>query len=1055
MLPLNPYPGLMPFDIEHQRFFFGRDDQIREVVERLAANHFVAIIGGSGCGKSSLIRAGVLPELLAGGIGNAASNWASVVFRPEESPISNFAAEFRSLLQEEGAGVPDEAQIANTLRQRGGLSDLVRLFGSFGVVDSTANVPRDNINLLIVIDQFEEIFRPRNRGSDQVEALVNLLLDLAEHPHPRVFVILTMRSEDLHSCASFLGLPEALNRSSYLVPRLRDIQLKDVILKPAQRFAAVKRKPRPDFPDSVWTRIIESTLPLKDDPDHLPLLQHLLFQIWEEALALEKRDRGDVPTGISEAALNFAVGNPKESPHGEPTGNPPPLSSACLNNKAESIYLALDADQQLIAQTALTMMGTFDANGILKRNFASLTEIRAATGAAREHVAEVLDRFSAPHPYIRRGTDDYFDVAHEAFIRKWNTFLGWVTHDSERQHAFVEVFAAYESWRAACRNLNRNMFGALRALPTGADLNKWHARSVDRLSLSDFRRWASPLAIQRDELASAVAPNNADGGQQAREFSKIQSFLSLGKFKRNALNGAVFALVIVGAGVLYTLFIDRLERKLSDRQIMLPLIDKAIAESANPREDIDPLPVEHRVEHLRHLQESSYFAQAMWSEPSAWLSREKKDAFLVARSLSQKAAYENLFVALTGHIWITHGSAFADPEIPSTKCPSQKTSPSAELKLYTSTDDSRKLIIDSDNAVYGVYSANAGPCADARIYQQFPKSFVIRMDKGLHAMVVYVPGGDGAQASALPQSADRKSEWLVYLLDRPDQHTSGAPLIGLQNAPILEWTSNPELDPSTPFQVRYTLADNEETISISDGNKVRSFRRVVTTFNTVPTEQAVWETASPLNDASASYYNKDHNWKVFSRIQSDQPTCGLPLAQDGGPVQDAGEYCFKIERNPTLARNQMDPRGSPEYQLEFIVRGSEALPDTVRDVLIMPPMPFAAIPKMIAFDYRASSLGQFRALMADGTEYQGIWNTGPLEKLSRTFIGNSGQATCDEANEAGTPRDDLHVDPAFQLFSAIADSKFPGWRNAKSGLSERCDSVARLDAATLPPPAQR
>src|SRR5215469_13454857 len=84
----NPYPGLRPFQPEDWRFFFGRERQTNELLDRLGQNHFLAVVGVSGSGKSSLIRAGLLPRLRRGFISETGSRWKTVILRPGDAPMN-------------------------------------------------------------------------------------------------------------------------------------------------------------------------------------------------------------------------------------------------------------------------------------------------------------------------------------------------------------------------------------------------------------------------------------------------------------------------------------------------------------------------------------------------------------------------------------------------------------------------------------------------------------------------------------------------------------------------------------------------------------------------------------------------------------------------------------------------------------------------------------------------------------------------------------------------------------------------------------------------------
>ena len=132
----NPYPGLRPFETQESPLFFGRDQQIAELVTRLQRSRFVAVIGVSGSGKSSLVRAGLIPALERTHVGGAGARWRIVVTRPAGAPFQSLATD----LQREGLNP----------------SDLRR--SSQGLVQVARQLAADE-TLLVVVDQFEELFR--------------------------------------------------------------------------------------------------------------------------------------------------------------------------------------------------------------------------------------------------------------------------------------------------------------------------------------------------------------------------------------------------------------------------------------------------------------------------------------------------------------------------------------------------------------------------------------------------------------------------------------------------------------------------------------------------------------------------------------------------------------------------------------------------------------------------------------------------------------------------------------------------------------------------------
>ena len=202
----NPYPGLRPFRQDESHLFFGRDGQTDEILARLGHEHFVAIVGVSGCGKSSLINAGVFPGLHGGLLPTGQREWRIARLQPRNQPIRNLAA----ALLAAGACAADESSDPRSLVEgvlhasAQGLGDLVRGRLSAEGARSCA--------LLIVVDQFEEIFRfSRASATGEAAQFVQLLLEAIPKtggsenqgtPLP-LYVALAMRSDFLGDCALF------------------------------------------------------------------------------------------------------------------------------------------------------------------------------------------------------------------------------------------------------------------------------------------------------------------------------------------------------------------------------------------------------------------------------------------------------------------------------------------------------------------------------------------------------------------------------------------------------------------------------------------------------------------------------------------------------------------------------------------------------------------------------------------------------------------------------------------------------------------------------------
>ena len=221
----NPFPGLRPFTQEEDYLFFGREEQTLELLQRLSGNRFVAVVGTSGSGKSSLVRCGLLSELLGGRMLEAGASWEIAVTHPGGNPL----AVLTDALLEADLYDREEEHARENL-----LATLSR--SHFGLVEA---VKQANLgewtNFLLVVDQFEELFRFHEAGQTQQEAaneFVSLLLEAAAQKEVPIYVVLTMRSDFIGECGQFEGLAEMVNRGEFLIPRLTREQYKRVIEGP-------------------------------------------------------------------------------------------------------------------------------------------------------------------------------------------------------------------------------------------------------------------------------------------------------------------------------------------------------------------------------------------------------------------------------------------------------------------------------------------------------------------------------------------------------------------------------------------------------------------------------------------------------------------------------------------------------------------------------------------------------------------------------------------------------------------------------------------------------
>ena len=405
----NPFPGLRPFREEEEYLFFGRERQVDMMVDKLAAKRFLAVIGSSGSGKSSLVNCGLRPALRRGVMVSAGSAWRLAQFRPGGDPMKAMAL---ALAQPgvlfSGLEVGDET-----------LEDLVEAslgMGNLGLVDLFDQAQlAGQANLLLIVDQFEELFRYRplgtsdrdpSRTDERAVAFVNLLLEAVKSEYP-IYVVLTMRSDFLGDCARFSGLPEAVNEGQYLVPRLTREERRAAITGPIAVGGG-------EISPVLLTRLIND---VGDNPDQLSILQHALNRTWAQ---WQRERQGSEPISLS---------------HYEAIGT----MAHALDQHAERAFAELTTERQRriceVVFQALTDKGS-DARGIRRpTEFATLCAI---ANASPDEVTAVLEVFRKPSrsflmppapEALEPGT--IIDISHESLMRVWKRLKDWVEREAE------------------------------------------------------------------------------------------------------------------------------------------------------------------------------------------------------------------------------------------------------------------------------------------------------------------------------------------------------------------------------------------------------------------------------------------------------------------------------------------------------------------------------------------------------------------------------------------------------------------------------------------------
>lgn len=414
-LPNKPFVGLRPFEMDDSSIFFGRQEQAVELMQRLHQHRFVGIVGSSGCGKSSLIRAGLIPKLRAGFLVGDRFAWCVTTMRPGDAPLHNLAIE----LLKTAADKPDY-QLGE--EEVGDFVEKMRINCAQAVVERlVSSVIAKDANLLVLIDQFEEIFPFRNQEDapdqrDEADDFTALMLALAEQRELPIYVVMTMRSEFLGSCDQFFGLPEALNLSQYLVPRLTRQQRRQAIEGPVRAFG-----------QALTPRLLDRVLnDVGDQADQLPVMQHAMMRTWE----------------------NWKVdgAGPLDLPHYKAVGTIKDALSLDANRALEE----LSADEVKVAERMFQALVDVQEGTRRPKHLNALAQI---TGASPATLSSIMQRFRDEQRSFLVVTpgkvpgDPRIDISHESLIRQWDKLKNWIEDEAVSRKQYLDLVQAAEERR--------------------------------------------------------------------------------------------------------------------------------------------------------------------------------------------------------------------------------------------------------------------------------------------------------------------------------------------------------------------------------------------------------------------------------------------------------------------------------------------------------------------------------------------------------------------------------------------------------------------------------
>jgi WD40 repeat protein/energy-coupling factor transporter ATP-binding protein EcfA2 len=454
---LCPYPGLASFGVEDHRYYFGRDRLTRELLERLAhrmpASGPLLVVGPSGSGKSSLLRAGLIAAVTGGDLPVPGSRtWPCVLTTPGSRPLSELLARLGAPAPAPGADagpVPDPGRLRDTARR------LLRRHGS-RPGDSDAR-------LVLVVDQFEDVFAPGVHDAERT-AFVRALTEASTGTDPPALVVIGLRADFYGRCTTFPELVPLLQDQHLVVAPMTPGELREAIEQPAHAAGLTLEEGLVD----LLLRELRAQH-MEDDgagaPEGvLPLLSHALLATWQHR-------EGSVLT----VSGYQAAGGVWDA----------------VARTAEATYAGLGEEERTSARAVLLRM---------VRVGESTDDVRRRIPLNDPAAGPVLDALARAR--LVTVTADSAEITHEALLRAWPRLYRWISDDRAGLLVGQQLAEAADAWLSEGRDSAALHRGArLEAARTWAD-DPRHEQVLtpamtEFLAASTDRETAQRLAVRR------------------------------------------------------------------------------------------------------------------------------------------------------------------------------------------------------------------------------------------------------------------------------------------------------------------------------------------------------------------------------------------------------------------------------------------------------------------------------------------------------------------------------------------------------------------------------
>lgn len=451
--PANPYKGLAAYQEADAADFFGREALAEKLAQRLATTRFLAVVGPSGSGKSSVVMAGLLPLLRSGTLPGS-EHWFIAKMVPGSAPLQELGQALWPIAVDPPPNLLDPLS-----RDTGGLLRTVRR-----ILPSTAGA-----QLLLIIDQFEELFT-QVEDEQERQFFVESLLAALDAPDSPLRVLVTLRADFYDRPLQIEALAGLFQNNTELVLPLQRVELARAISKPVHH-AGVQ------FEEGVVPTIVADAA---GQPGALPLLQYALTELFA------RQDSG-VITNLDYASIGGVAG--------------------ALSKRADALYNSLPAHDQEMARQLFLRLVTPGEGGEYTRRRVRLTGLSDLASAALPNGSDprsIIELFGAARlltfdhdPLTREPT---VEVAHEALLHEWERLSDWLEESRDDIRRERALAASTAEWEAAGRDEGYLLRGARLS-----EAELWQEETYLVLSQSerDFLSASTSAKVLRDQQQAA------------------------------------------------------------------------------------------------------------------------------------------------------------------------------------------------------------------------------------------------------------------------------------------------------------------------------------------------------------------------------------------------------------------------------------------------------------------------------------------------------------------------------------------------------------------------